>query len=362
MFKICVYAICKNEEMFAEKWMESMSEADIIVVTDTGSTDKTAEKLKALGATVYEEKIVPWRFDVARNLSLSHVPDDVDICVCTDLDELFQKGWREKLENAWRRGTNRGNYSYNWSLKADGTADVQFNYFKVHTKKDYIWVAPVHEYLEYTGEEPEKKVFIEGMVLNHYPDNSKSRSSYLPLLELAVQEKPTDPRSMYYLGREYMYAEMWDKCIKTLNKFLALPNALWREERCSAMRCMAKAYLSLENTSEAFSWYYRAIAECPSMRDAYIEFAQAAYAIKDWNKVFFLTGEALKITRKSDTYINMGYSWDHTPHDLAAISCYELGMYELSLYHTKKALSFSPNDERLNNNYSLILEKVNLAE
>ena len=39
--KICVYAICKNEEKFVPKWVESMKEADEIYVLDTGSTDNT---------------------------------------------------------------------------------------------------------------------------------------------------------------------------------------------------------------------------------------------------------------------------------------------------------------------------------
>ncbi len=44
-----------------------------------------------------EEIITPWRFDVARNKSLNLLPDDVDICVCTDLDEVFNKGWRKRI-------------------------------------------------------------------------------------------------------------------------------------------------------------------------------------------------------------------------------------------------------------------------
>ena len=36
------------------------------------------------------------------------------------------------------------------------------------------------------------------MTLNHYPDSKKSRSSYLPLLELSVEEDPTDDRNMHY--------------------------------------------------------------------------------------------------------------------------------------------------------------------
>ena len=38
-YNICVYAICKNEEQFADRWMDSMSEADQVVVLDTGSGD-----------------------------------------------------------------------------------------------------------------------------------------------------------------------------------------------------------------------------------------------------------------------------------------------------------------------------------
>ena len=42
-YKVCVYAICKNEEQFVRRWMQSMSEADLVVVLDTGSTDDTVE-------------------------------------------------------------------------------------------------------------------------------------------------------------------------------------------------------------------------------------------------------------------------------------------------------------------------------
>ena len=97
--KVCVYAISKNEEKFAKRWYESMKEADEVYVLDTGSTDNTVNILKNLGAKVTIKEINPWRFDVARNESLSLVPKDCDICVCTDLDEIFNKGWRKKLES-----------------------------------------------------------------------------------------------------------------------------------------------------------------------------------------------------------------------------------------------------------------------
>ena len=44
MYKVCVYAICKNEEKFVDRWYNSMKEADQIFVLDTGSTDNTVNK------------------------------------------------------------------------------------------------------------------------------------------------------------------------------------------------------------------------------------------------------------------------------------------------------------------------------
>ncbi len=54
--KICVYAICKNESAFVDTWMESMREADEVIVLDTGSQDDTAVKLRQAGAKRYFRK------------------------------------------------------------------------------------------------------------------------------------------------------------------------------------------------------------------------------------------------------------------------------------------------------------------
>ena len=105
--RICVYAICKNESAFAERWMRSMQEASGVYVLDTGSEDDTVERLRRLGAHVAQETIRPWRFDTARNRSLELVPQDADLCVCTDLDEVFHPGWRTAMERALAGGAQR---------------------------------------------------------------------------------------------------------------------------------------------------------------------------------------------------------------------------------------------------------------
>ena len=130
--KVCVYAICKNEAQFVRRWMASMSEADEIYVLDTGSDDGTPQLLRSLGANVTEEIIDPWRFDVARNRSLELVPEDADICVCTDLDEMFRPGWRARLEAAWMPEAGQAACRYTWSFQPDGSEGIVFWPEKIH--------------------------------------------------------------------------------------------------------------------------------------------------------------------------------------------------------------------------------------
>ncbi len=95
--------------------------------------------------------IIPWRLDVARNESLKLVPDDCDVCVCTDLDEVLMPGWREVIEKNWTPQTKRGRYRYTWSFNEDGSEGCVFDYEKIHARHDYQWIYPVHEVLKYSG-------------------------------------------------------------------------------------------------------------------------------------------------------------------------------------------------------------------
>ncbi len=357
--KIAVYTICKNEEKFVDRWINSMAEADGIFVLDTGSTDNTAEKLKSRGAFVTVQKISPWRFDVARNLSLALVPEDYDICICTDLDEVFEHGWRSKLEDAWHEKVAQARYRYTWSYNPDGSEGVVFFGEKIHSRKGYKWVHPVHEVLKWIGDGNEgQKITVEDIHLCHYPDNNKPRSQYLPLLELSLKEEPNDDRCAHYLGREYMFYRRWDDCISTLKRHLSMPNATWKDERAASMRYIAKSYLNKGQRNEAINWYLKAIAEAPHLREAYIELANMLYEDKNWEGVIYFTGCALQIKERPLSYICEAAPWGSLPHDLRAIAYYNLGKFDLSLKEAKHALSFEPDNERLKGNVRIIGKKI----
>lgn len=355
--KICVYAISKNEEKFVKRWYESMKEADEIYVLDTGSADNTVNELKKLGVNVYQEIISPWRFDTARNKSLDLVPKDTDVCICTDLDEVFVSGWRQEIEKIWTKETTNARYNYNWSLDEFGKPKVNFYIEKMHSRDNFIWTHPVHEVLKYKGTN-QHSITIDSITLNHYPDHKKSRSSYLKLLELSVKEDPEDDRNMHYLGREYMFNQLHDKCIKTLKKHLKLKSATWTLERAASMRFIARSYKAKNDFKNAKKWYLKAINEAPNLRDAYVERALLAYEENNYKAIEKYCLKALQIKNHQKVYINETFSWDSTIFDLLSLSYYYQKNYLLSLYFVDIAISMNPNDERLLNNRSFIEQKI----
>lgn len=361
-FRIGVYAICKNEESFVNRWMDAVSEADVVVVADTGSTDGTVDALRARGATVYEETVSPWRFDVARNVALNHLPEDVDICVSIDLDEIFEPGWRAILEAAWQPDTTRARYSYVWSHRPDGSPDLVYPREKIHCRHGYRWVHPVHEVLEYEEPSAEKDIWVDGLVLHHYPDPNKSRSQYLPLLELSVEEDPDDDRARFWLGREYVSNGDFSKALETLQAHLDLPSARWDEERSTSMRLLAECCRNLGDSEGEKSWLFRAMAECPHTREAYLALAEYGYRERNWPLVWAMVQGGLSIQAPSGSYLEQPACWGAALYDYGAVAAYCLGLYQKARECALAACAASPGSQRLESNLALIERKLEETE
>ena len=216
----------------------------------------------------------------------------------------------------------------------------------------------MHEVLTYIGNTKEIKKYTNEITVNHYPDTNKSRSSYLPLLELSVKECPEDDRNVHYLGREYMYYEKWNESIDTLIRHLKLPTAIWKDERCASMRFIARCYQNLNRYDEARMWLDKAIAEAPHLRDPFVEKALLEYRQNNFKEVKKICLMALEIKEHPKTYINEVFSWDHTIDDLLSICYYYENNLEKSLLHINNALKYAPNDERILKNKKIIEHKL----
>lgn len=354
--KIGVYAICKNEKQFIKRFYDSVKEADYILIGDTGSTDGTLEELKKYPIDVKELHIDPWRFDKARNALLDLMPEDIDICISIDLDEVMDENFKEKILNAWKDDTTRLSYPYIWRIREDGVPLVSFYINKIHARHGYKWTHPVHEVL--TPLDTEVITPCEELLVKHYPDDTKPRSSYLPLLELSVEEDPNDDRNMHYLGREYMYYEKWDECIATLIRHLNLKSATWKDERCASMRFISRAYLALGRPMEARMWLELAIKEAPHTREPWVEMAFLEYNEKNFPKVIDNLKETEKIKEKNPHYINEQFCWDGTIEDLMSIAYSRLGDFEKALYYIDEAIKKNPDEARLQENKKWMEEQI----
>ncbi len=337
-----------------DRWYNSLKEADGIYVLDTGSTDKTIEKLKRHQINVEQAKIEPWRFDVARNKSLDLVPLDADVCICLDLDEVMMPGWRSEIEKIWQKDTTRLRYIYNWYIDEKNIPRITYYAEKIHARKNFKWVNPVHEVLAYDG--VENQIYTDKLIINHFPDRQKSRSSYLPLLELAVKENPNNDRNMHYLGREYMYYGKWNEAIDTLIRHLKLKSATWKDERCASMRFISRCYKNLNRYDEAEMWLNKAIAEAPYLRDPYVEMAMLNYNLENWDKVIIYGEKALTITHNEKTYINEIFSWNETINDLLSIAYYYQNDLDKAILNAKEALKINPDNKRIKSNLELYLK------
>lgn len=350
-YKICVYAIARDEEAFVDRFCDAAAQADCIAVMDTGSTDATVEKLRARGCTVSREIITPWRFDVARNKSMELIPEDTDICVCLDLDEVLLPGWREALEAAWTPETVCGRFTNIRSRNADGTPGTVFLQRKLHRPGAVRWKYPVHEVLFRTEAAPgTAEIAVPDMAVEHRPDRGKSRAQYLPLLELAAREDPEDSRCAHYLGREYMYYGRWDEAVRELTRYLALPSAVWREERCATMRYLSRCCAGKGDAAEAMRWAMRAVCEQPELRESWYEAQRAAYELRDWSGVCYYGEHAAAVTRRSNTCINEEEAWGTGVHDLLSLAYWHMGRPDKAMISGAQALTLDPENRRIRKN------------
>lgn len=333
--RIGIYALARNEEKHVFDWADSTDGADVVVVTDTGSTDSTTQRLRAAGVTVATGSVTPWRWDDAHNLSLHHLPADIDIAVRMDLDERLQPGWRQAIERAWTGEVNNLHYRYVWSFTADGRPDLVFNCDRVHARAGFRWSAPTHEGLV-CWKGTKHVAFAEGLEIHHLRDPGKRHTTDLELLEVATREAPHDPRPWWYLAREQEWAGR-PEAAATFAHYLTMPNG-WGSER-------SYAYRALYRLTGEEQHLHRAASEAIGEPDAWYELALANYHRQSWREVYGFGRQALEATwpgtHATDPKAKVKAA------DLASVAAWQLNMRPEALRLGRLAAEQCPGDPRL---------------
>ena len=351
--KIAVYTIALNEEKHVARWQESAKEADLLLIADTGSTDKTKFIAKSLGISVYEISVDPWRFDVARNASLALIPEDFDICIQLDMDETLSMGWRKKVEEAFLEGNNWPIYKIVLSRTSEGKPRQYLHHFKIHPRKGFIWKYPIHEVLVSLPGAVFKRELID-VEVDHLCDQSKSRNSYLDLLENAVKEEPNDWRMRHYLNREYWYKKDWTKVLSSAYEAMEIPNG-WDVERASTCMWASEAAHCLNIKKLAIEWADRGIAEAPDFYEVWHWRAHVAHLYGDWKTCKEFSFKRLELKRQ-DHHLVKHEVWEWWGYDLMALSSHKLKLHDDAIKYGKLAAMSAPQNERLRRNLYFYIE------
>ena len=329
--RVGIYALAKNESANVTAWEASCREADVRVVTDTGSSDDTVELLEAAGVTVARGTPIPWRWDDAHTLSLCHLPADVDVAIRLDLDEALDPGWRQALEADWTPETTKLRYWYYWAT------DVKFLCDRVHTRAGYRWQGATHEGLvRWSGDEVQTRS--DGVVIRHHRQPGKKHTSDLTLLRQAVKENVLDARMQWYLARELDYADD-NECVEAYERYLRLPGGS-PNERSYARRALAR-----RQPDAGSRHLFAALNESPHEPEVYVAVAEKAWSINDAVGALYWARQATACNPESMSHTSDPAAYGDAAPEIACSAAMRLGRYDEALKHAREALRRSPDNE-----------------
>lgn len=355
--KICVYAIAKNEEKNVERWYNSMKEADLIVVLDTGSTDNTVQLLRSFGVVVEQKIYDHFEFDVARNDSLALVPDEYNIRICTDLDEWLDSGWAEVLRNEWNEERHsRGLYPYVHDHLDDGSEGSIFMQDKIHGKTGK-WIYPIHECFYDENYTQERTIIFDDRIkLHHGADITKNRDFYIDLLYQRIENNSLDSNAYFLLGAEYYAREMNEKAIEIYNYILSTPELQYDNIVLACIFChMGECQERIGNYVEAIRYYSQGILVDMEFRENYYCLAKL-YASLGLNVAAIGVAEqGLKSSARKYHWAEGVFCWAWGLYDILRHAYYAEGNYQKALSYAAAALQAEPNNPSLLEEYSLCL-------
>ena len=216
----------KDEEDFLEDALKSAKPfCDELVVVDTGSTDRTVEIAKDLGAKV---GFFPWcnSFSKARNETLKQSTGQW--IAVLDADERFVGQNPENIRQFLKPSANHPYQALMLNVintRLDGSPISSFfsvRFFPNDRRLGYS--GRVHNQFGALGDNPPKVeatryLGLEIVHLGYDPQLYEARQKAarsLPLIEATVREEPNNHQQRFYLGREYLLLNRVDEAISAL--------------------------------------------------------------------------------------------------------------------------------------------------
>ncbi len=259
MIKLSLCMIVKDEEKTLASCLDSIKKlVDEIIIVDTGSSDKTKEIAKKYTNLVFDFN---WcdDFSMARNFAKSKAT--CDYIIWLDADDVMPKTTANYLLKI-KPYLNADVYMLKYDV-AFSNGKPTFSYFRERILKNCqntIWQGAVHECVAPFGE----IIYLNKSILHIKKEFSKKHTNRnVNIYKKIENQRPLQPREMYYYGRELYDHKKYKKCIKILSNFLK-SNKGWVENIIDAHFIIAKCYINLNLESNATSFLFDTFKyDCP---------------------------------------------------------------------------------------------------
>lgn len=211
MQELSVAIIAKNEEVMIAKMLESIQDADEIIVCDTGSEDKTIEIAKQYTDNVFTDFIWCDDFAAARNHAISKCTKQWILTI--DCDESLDAGHMNLIKERIQTDTHK---TIGVKMYSGNTHFYSPRIYK--NDKTIFWEGLWHNCLNVV-EQNETDIRIN---YKYSPAHAKDPKRGMRLGERAIKNHPTSARYHFYYGRELMYEKRWQEAIDIFNKYYTL--------------------------------------------------------------------------------------------------------------------------------------------
>lgn len=303
---ISVCMIAKNEEKYIEECLKKLKPYGFeIIVTDTGSSDKTKEI-----AQKYADKVLDFEwiddFSAARNFCASHASNNwilaldcdeyvnsIDMKVLRILMQKFPKYVGViRLKNIVMKTNEQMGY---------GVDDVTRFYNRSH----YTFCAPIHEQVTLIDEsrrEETMQCFLMPMEVIHYgyalssEEMRKKQERNLELLYRQIENGQKDPYLFFQTGQSEYILKNYEKATKLFEQGLSMKPSPEKIYVQMMIMTLAKSYLIAKRSAAAVAIMEKYAEECKTAKYIYMH-ANALYEDGQSLKALLLY---VKVTMMSD--------------------------------------------------------------
>ncbi|HVA91780.1 MAG TPA: glycosyltransferase [Chloroflexota bacterium] len=343
--RVAITMIVKNEERVLARCLESIAGAvDEIVVVDTGSTDRTREIAARFTDKVFD---FPWRADFAAARQFAFDRATAEWVGWLDADDIVIGAETIRPELA-AVAANVGSVYWRYVVGRDPHGNITCEYWRercVRNNGASRWVGRIHEVL--VTDQPWASARAMGVQVEHHPELERGEEKLqrnIDLLEAELEaSSPTpEPRTLYYLARDYASAGNLKMAFTHVQHYLRI--ATWLDEKYLAQNLLSSLYRREKRYHAALDSDFDALRILPTWPDAYFGLAETYYYLQEWPKVVHWAemGRGLPVPETLAILNPMTYSHAWLIHYTNAL--FQVGRVRDALLWTRKALEIRPDD------------------